>query len=304
MFELAQINVARPVDAIDSPRLADFVAQLDTINALAEAATGFVWRLKDDSGNATELGAEGEPELIINLSVWRDVQSLRDYVYSSAHVEVMKRRREWFVSMGSAHLALWWVPAGQRPDVAHGMAALAALKANGPGPDAFSIAHPFPAPLSGDELEIGLDGFRLRPARRDDKAAIISLLESQSLPVLDLTDQSLHYFVVVESSSRGDGLLGTAALEPRGDAAILRSLVLAPSCRGQGLGKALVNALETAASARTLSGLYLLTETASEFFKSLGYQLHDRKTVPEAVASSCEFESLCPDSAQCFRKLL
>ena len=94
-FELAQLNIAHLKAPIDSPTLADFVANLDRINLLADASVGFRWRLKTDEGNATSLHPFGD-DVIVNMSVWRDLEALRHFVYNTAHIEIMKRRREWF----------------------------------------------------------------------------------------------------------------------------------------------------------------------------------------------------------------
>ena len=112
--DVAQLNVARLAAPIDSPRLADFVAQLDAVNAQADTALGFLWRLQDESGNATAVRPWGD-DMIVNMSTWVSVEALRTYVFGVAHVEVLHRRREWFVPMQGAHLVLWWVPAGHRP---------------------------------------------------------------------------------------------------------------------------------------------------------------------------------------------
>src|SRR5262245_38170371 len=98
MYELAQLNIAVMREPLESPSMADFVANLDRINALAESSPGFLWRLKDEAGDATGLRPLGA-ETLVNMSVWRDVESLNAYVYRSAHVEVMRRRREWFERM-------------------------------------------------------------------------------------------------------------------------------------------------------------------------------------------------------------
>ena len=118
-FDLAQMNVARLRAPLDSPLLADFVGALDRINALADGSPGFVWRLQDDSGNATALSPMGE-DIIVNLSVWQDAESLQAFVYRSDHVGVMRRRREWFEKM-DLYLVLWWVPHGHRPTAAEGV---------------------------------------------------------------------------------------------------------------------------------------------------------------------------------------
>jgi hypothetical protein len=136
--ELAQLNIAQLKAPLDAPELADFVANLDRINALAEGSTGFVWRLKDESGNATGLRHFG-PDYIVNLSVWRDAESLHAFAFQSDHVQVMRRRREWFQRMAEAYLVLWWIPAGHRPDLAEAARSLDHLRRNGPTPEAFTF---------------------------------------------------------------------------------------------------------------------------------------------------------------------
>lgn len=145
MFELAQLNVAVMRSPLDSPPMADFVANLDRINALAEQSPGYVWRLQSDDGDATAFRPLGE-HVLVNLSVWRDVESLAEYVYRSAHVEILRRRREWFDRMESSHMVLWWVPEGHRPDVAEALARLEQLRADGPSAAAFTFAQPFGPP--------------------------------------------------------------------------------------------------------------------------------------------------------------
>lgn len=145
MFELAQLNVAVMRSPLDSPPMADFVANLDRINALAEQSPGYVWRLQSDDGDATAFRPLGE-HVLVNLSVWRDVESLAEYVYRSAHVEILRRRREWFDRMESSHMVLWWIPAGHRPDVAEALARLEQLRADGPSAAAFTFAQPFGPP--------------------------------------------------------------------------------------------------------------------------------------------------------------
>jgi hypothetical protein len=146
MPHLAQINVARFLVDKDDPVNADFMAALDHVNAQAEQAPGFCWRLVGEGNDATSIEAvAGDPRLIVNLSVWTDIESLRAFAYRQQdHVAVMRRRREWFEPMATP-LALWWVPAGHEPTVAEGMARLAMLKAAGPTPEAFTFARAFPA---------------------------------------------------------------------------------------------------------------------------------------------------------------
>ena len=143
---LAQLNVARALAPLDSPRMADFVARLAAVNALADAAPGFVWRLQTEDGDATAVRPYDDDRVIVNMSVWASLDALRDYVYRSAHTDVMRRRREWFARMADAYVVLWWVPDGHRPSVAEAVARLDALRRDGPTGHAFTFRAPFPAP--------------------------------------------------------------------------------------------------------------------------------------------------------------
>ena len=151
---LAQLNIGRIKGAMDSPVMADFAANLDRINALAEASPGFVWRLQTEEGDATALRPFDDERMLVNMSVWRDVAALNRYVYTSAHVELMRRRREWFEPMREAFLVLWWVPEGHQPSVAEAIERLEHLRAHGPTPWAFNFRQAFTAldAASGAEL--------------------------------------------------------------------------------------------------------------------------------------------------------
>ncbi|MFF5182288.1 DUF3291 domain-containing protein [Streptomyces sp. NPDC000345] len=144
-YELAQVNLARLRFPLDSPELKDFVDALDPVNADADAAAGFVWRLQDDDGDATGIQVFGDEWLIVNMSVWRDTDSLSAYMYQGRHREMLSRRREWFERVQEAMTTLWWVPAGHRPTVAEAEARLLHLRANGPTPYAFTLRTSFPA---------------------------------------------------------------------------------------------------------------------------------------------------------------
>jgi hypothetical protein len=144
-YELAQLNVAVMKEPLESPGMADFVANLDRINALAEASAGFVWRLQTEEGDATALRPMGENTLV-NMSVWRDAASLTAYVYRSAHVEIMRRRKEWFEPMPDAYVVLWWVAKGHRPSVNEALAKLALVREKGSTPEAFTFRQPFGPP--------------------------------------------------------------------------------------------------------------------------------------------------------------
>jgi len=145
-YHLAQLNIARLVAPIDSPILADFVAQLDEINQLGDHSPGFVWRLQASDGNATSIRPFDDEYILVNMSVWESIEEFRAFVYKSAHSAVMRRRREWFEPMKSAYFVLWWVPAGHIPTVAEAKERLEMLQTQGDTDAAFSIKHTFAAP--------------------------------------------------------------------------------------------------------------------------------------------------------------
>ena len=143
---LAQINIARLLAAIGDPRIEDFVAQLDEINRLAEHSPGFVWRLKSDSSNATDVVYNGDPLVIVNIFVWESVEALRDYAYASKHIDVFRRRAEWFEKPAKAHYCLWWVPEGHTPTVAEARDRLEHYQTHGATPHSFWFSQRYPAP--------------------------------------------------------------------------------------------------------------------------------------------------------------
>ena len=138
---LAQVNIARLHTPLDRPELADFVARQDELNALADRSPGFVWRLQGHEGYVRPYE---DRRILFNLSVWEGVEPLRDYVYGSAHVEVVRRRREWFSKLGRVHAALWWVRYGHRPSIDEATERLTHLETYGPTPHAFSFQATFP----------------------------------------------------------------------------------------------------------------------------------------------------------------
>ncbi|MGQ4478279.1 DUF3291 domain-containing protein [Streptomyces sp. SAS_276] len=148
-YQLAQANLGRLRFPLDSPELADFVAALDPVNAAADTAAGFVWRLQSDSGNATDVPVLGDDWLIINMSVWRDTDALTAFMYQGEHRELLARRREWFERVREAMTVLWWVPAGHHPTVAEAEERLLHLRVHGPTPYAFTLRTSFPARGAG-----------------------------------------------------------------------------------------------------------------------------------------------------------
>jgi uncharacterized protein DUF3291 len=167
---LAQVNVGRLVAPLDSPQLADFVAWLDPVNAVADDAPWFVWRLQTEDGDATALrafeddaeGADGG--ILINMSVWESVEALAAFVYGDAHRAVLRRRREWFEQLRDLYMVAWWVPRGHIPTINEAEDRLKYLRRHGPTPHAFTLKVHFPPP------ESAVDGPLLSP---DDWACTV-----------------------------------------------------------------------------------------------------------------------------------
>jgi hypothetical protein len=142
--QLAQLNIARMKHAPDAPAMADFMAALDPVNALADASPGFLWRMvsgPDDSPEQVAFEASG---WLLNISVWASLEDLRRFVRSEGHMMVMRRRAEWFDAV-EVNLCLWWVEDGHRPGFAEAMQRLGHLREHGPSAHAFNFRSSFPA---------------------------------------------------------------------------------------------------------------------------------------------------------------
>lgn len=146
-FHIVQINIARFVKPKDHPDNAGFMDALDDVNALAEAAPGFVWRLVGDGNDAISVEVvPDDPRLAVNMSLWTDVEALAAFVYRNPeHLAIMRRRREWLEHM-AVYQALWWVPVGHIPTVAEGMAKVEHIAKHGPTAEAFTFKESFAAP--------------------------------------------------------------------------------------------------------------------------------------------------------------
>lgn len=145
-WHIAQYNVARLRAPVDDPAVADFAANLAPINELGDATPGFLWRLQTESGNSTSVRIREDPLVVPNLTVWETIDALFDYTYHSAHVEMFRRRKEWFTHEEDPYLVLWWVLAGHIPSVDEANERLAHLAAHGPTPAAFTFKVRFPHP--------------------------------------------------------------------------------------------------------------------------------------------------------------
>lgn len=143
-WHIAQLNIARMLGKnIDDPVMAEFVAQLDNINALAEQSKGFIWRLKSGDGNATSYNPYGDERIIINFSVWQTPEDLKDFVFKSAHTTVMRDRKKWFENFGQAYYVVWNVPAGYIPSLEEAISRLECLQQNGSTDYAFDLKNIF-----------------------------------------------------------------------------------------------------------------------------------------------------------------
>jgi hypothetical protein len=142
-WHVAQLNVGRLVNTLDSPELAPFATALDRINALADAAPGFVWRLVGSGNNATDILPTDDPLSLVNLSLWESIEALFDFTYRSAHTDIMARRREFFRRPDAAHQVLWWVPAGHIPSVDEALRRLQHLREFGASLHAFTFRERF-----------------------------------------------------------------------------------------------------------------------------------------------------------------
>lgn len=145
-YHVAQINIGRLIAPIDDPKIAEFVAQLEPINALADSAPGFVWRLQSTSGNATDIAYNDDPFVIVNMSVWESIEDLRDFAYNSDHARVLRDRAKWFEKMEKPYYCLWWIPASHLPTVAEGRERLKHYQQYGATPFSFWFSKHFPQP--------------------------------------------------------------------------------------------------------------------------------------------------------------
>ena len=146
------MNLSRLLAPVDSAQLAPFVAELAAVNALAEASPGFVWRQRDDDGPGNLANRPFGDDVLVNLSVWQDVESLLAFVYRSGHATLLRRRDEWFHPASEPMTVLWWIPAAHRPTVEEAGERLAWLRERGPVAEAFSLGRRFPPPAHSMEL--------------------------------------------------------------------------------------------------------------------------------------------------------
>ena len=158
---IAQLNIARMLsEDITDPLMADFVAQLDEVNAIAEQSTGFVWRLKDEENNATSFRPFDDNRVIVNLSVWKNIEALKNFAYTGRHVEVFRNRCEWFEKAIEAMVVLWHIDAGHTPSVQEAKERLKHLREHGATDFAFDFRH-----FKEEESENSLENLEKNPKK-------------------------------------------------------------------------------------------------------------------------------------------
>ncbi len=143
-MHLALINIAKAKYPMDDPRMSGFVNNLDAVNKAADRSPGFIWRLIDNVANSTvSIRAFEDPDIITNMAVWRDLESLENYTYRTIHKRVFASRYDWFGKLDGPHMALWWINEGEFPTVEEGKHRLQMIADKGPCPEAFTFGIPF-----------------------------------------------------------------------------------------------------------------------------------------------------------------
>ena len=150
-WHVAQLNIGRVRAPMTDALMAGFVAELEPVNALADSAPGFVWRLQTEAGDATAIRPYNDDTILINMSVWETVEALKEFVYRTHHADVMRQREKWFERLDTYFIVLWWIPAGTVPTVLEAKLRLDHLRQHGESPYAFSFKKVFPPPAESSE---------------------------------------------------------------------------------------------------------------------------------------------------------
>ena len=239
---MAQINIGTMLAATDDPLVADFMDNLERVNAVADGAPGFVWRLQTESGNATEIQIFPDPLTLVNMSVWESVEALKEYVYRSDHIEFFRRRAEWF-EPEAKRVALWYVPAGEIPELDDAVRRVEFLERNGPTAYAFGFVRP-PVPMI----------FEATTPHEPDTADLIERLNGE-LSVVATGACENHFRLDADEVTGdrgrmlrvrfGEQLVGCGAvrtIEP--GVGEIKRMFVDPACRGSKIGAAIVDQLE------------------------------------------------------------
>jgi uncharacterized protein DUF3291 len=195
VFHLCQYNIGRAIADLDDPVMAGFVGGQDQLYALAETSPGYIWRLQPEEGEGSVLPFPDDPRMVVGLTVWEDLETLKNYVYKNDHAEYLRKRRQWFEKLEGPTAVLWWMPAGEFPTVAEGQRRLERLAAQGPTRAAFTFQSPFPPPAGligtlGPERtnsEKGADEFMSREKLADQELRLYPTFEDVADRVIDGT---------------------------------------------------------------------------------------------------------------------
>jgi hypothetical protein len=144
-MKLAQLNIALAKYPLDAPEIKEFVDNLELVNGIAESSEGFVWRLKDESGDATNIQAFEDPNMIVNMSVWDSVDSLKNFMFRTHHRDFMRRKGDWFHRLPEDTYVLWWTEEGHIPTLEEAIERLEHLRETGDTPYAFTFKTNFTA---------------------------------------------------------------------------------------------------------------------------------------------------------------
>jgi hypothetical protein len=144
-MHLAQLNIAKAKYALEATEIKEFVDNLEPVNNLAESSSGFIWRLKDESGDATNIHAFSDPDIIVNMSVWDSPDALKIFMFRTHHRDFLRRKKEWFHNIAEDSYVLWWIPIGHIPTVEEAVEKLEFLRNNGDTPNAFTFKSNFSA---------------------------------------------------------------------------------------------------------------------------------------------------------------
>ncbi|MEZ8123820.1 DUF3291 domain-containing protein [Vibrio splendidus] len=142
-MKLAQLNIALAKDPLDAPEIKEFVDNLELVNGIAESSEGFVWRLKDESGDATNIKAFDDPNMIVNMSVWDSVDSLKNFMFRTHHRDFMRRKGDWFHRLPEDTYVLWWIEEDHIPTLEEAIQRLEHLREIGDTPYAFTFKTNF-----------------------------------------------------------------------------------------------------------------------------------------------------------------
>lgn len=293
---VAQVNVATLRAPVGDPAVAEFVGNLDRINAVADAAGGFVWRLQTAEGNATSIHAFPDPLTLVNMSVWESVEALQAFAYRSAHRDFVARRREWFVD-GTSRYAIWRLPAGEIPTLDEARARLGFLDRHGPSPYAFRFGR-VPEPLLvprtdlADERTVGL------VLRLNDELSAMYPEPGANHFTLDPESVLPPKGVMVRAELAGTPVACGAIRVLDDERAEVKRMFVDPATRGLKIGAAVLDRLE--AEARALGVSRLVLETGTRQLAAIGLYL---KAGFEPIPLWGEYLR-SPDTSRCYGKAL